>query len=51
MIVTLPAPLDEMLADVFRKTPIATPPVPHEMPLKVSEPKLVVTVDPFAKIP
>ena len=51
VIVTLPAPVAEMLADEARKTPLEFHPVPHEMPLNVSEPKLVVTVDPFAKIP
>ena len=48
VIVTWPAPVAEMLADEFRKTPLEYCSVPHEVPLTVSEPELVVTVDPDA---
>jgi hypothetical protein len=43
MIVTLPAPVAERLADDLRETPAEANPVPHEVPLTVSEPELVVT--------
>jgi hypothetical protein len=45
VIVTLPAPMAEMLADEFSKTPLELDPVPHEVPLTVIEPELVVTLD------
>ena len=51
VIVTLPAPVAEMLADESRETPVEPPPVPHEVPLTVSKPELVVTVAPDAKMP
>ena len=47
VIVTLPAPVDDMLADEPRSTPLEEVPVPHEVPLTVSEPELVVTLDVF----
>ena len=43
VIVTLPAPVAEMLADLYRKTPVGPAPVPVEVPLTVSEPEVVVT--------
>ena len=51
MIVTSPAPVAEMLADDFRKTPLEFAPVPHEVPLTVSEPEVVVTADESTRIP
>ena len=48
VIVTLPAPVAEILADDFRKTPMEFLPVPHEVPLTVSDPELFVTVAPDA---
>ena len=45
LIVTLPAPVAEILADDNRLTPVEPDPVPHEVPLTVSEPELVVTVE------
>ena len=50
VIVTLPAPVAEMLDEV-RKTPLEFHPVPHDVPLTVSEPELVVTVDPPTTMP
>ena len=51
MIVTLPATVAERLADP-RKTPLEFVPVPHEVPLTVSEPELVVTQEEkFTMIP
>jgi hypothetical protein len=50
VIVTLPAPVAEM-ADELRKTPVELDPVPHEVPLTVSEPELVVTLDADTMIP
>ena len=44
VIVTLPAPVAEMLADDIRYAPEPLSPVPHEVPLTESEPELVVTV-------
>ena len=49
VIVTLPAPVAEMLEDEFSRTPLEFVPVPHEVPLTVSEPELVVTVDPLQR--
>jgi hypothetical protein len=40
-----------MLAEYSRRTPVESDPVPHEVPLTVSEPVLVVTVDPVAWMP
>ncbi len=51
MIVTWPAPVAEMLADEFRSTPLEVDAVPHEVPLTVIEPELVVTLDEFIRIP
>jgi hypothetical protein len=51
VIVTLPAPVAEMLAEYSRRTPVESDPVPQEVPLTVSEPVLVVTVDPDAWMP
>ena len=51
MIVTLPAPVAEMLAFDSIKTPLEADPVPHEVPLTVSDPELVVTVAPDAEMP
>jgi hypothetical protein len=42
VIVTLPETVDEMLAKA-REKPLELPPVPHDVPLTVSEPVLVVT--------
>ncbi len=42
VIVTLPEPVDETLAEVLRQTPLELDPVPQEVPLTVSEPELVV---------
>ena len=49
VIVIFPAS-DEMLVDA-NITPKVPHPVPHEVPLTVSEPVLVVTVAAFAKTP
>ena len=43
VIVTLPAPVAEMLAVEYSQTPLEFTPVPHEVPLIVSKPELVVT--------
>ena len=43
VIVTLPVPVAEMLADVYRKTPLEFVPVPNEVPLTVIDPEMVVT--------
>ena len=62
VIITLPAPVAEMLADDDTKTPLGVPSVPHEVPLTVSKPELLVTLelrksipwakaDPFAAVP
>ena len=51
VIVTLTAPVAEMLAYNPRETPMERDAVAHEVPLTVIEPELVVTVDPFAKMP
>jgi hypothetical protein len=40
-----------MLEDDPRRTPVELPLVPHEVPLTVSKPELVVTVDDLTKIP
>jgi hypothetical protein len=40
-----------MLADKRRYTPLALIPVPHELPLSVIEPVLVVTLDEYTSIP
>jgi hypothetical protein len=40
-----------MLAYEYRKTPLEPVPVPHEVPLTVSEPEVVVTQEEFTKIP
>ena len=50
VIVTLPVPVAEMLADDNRKTAMEPDPV-HEVPLTVSEPELVVTLDPSTWMP
>ena len=50
VIVTWPAPVAEMLAEL-KATPLDVLPVPHEVPLTVSEPKLVVTQAPEASMP
>jgi hypothetical protein len=42
VIVTLPEPVDETLAELVRKTPMENCPVPHEVPLIVRLPELVV---------
>ncbi len=42
VIVTLPVPVDEKLDEPRRKTPPEPPPVPHEVPLIVRLPELVV---------
>jgi hypothetical protein len=51
VIVTLPAPVAEMLEEKARETPMEPDPVPHEIPLTVSEPVLVVTQLPFTSTP
>ena len=51
VIVKLPAPVAEMLADDCRQTPVEYVPVPHEVPLTVSEPEVVVTLDLIINIP
>jgi hypothetical protein len=51
VIVTLPASVAEILTDVCRETPLEFIPVPHEVPLTVSEPELVVTQEESTKIP
>jgi hypothetical protein len=43
VIVTWPTPVAEMLADDLSFTPMEVAPVPHEVPLTVIEPELVVT--------
>ena len=43
VIVTLPPPVDEMMADEFNKTANALVPVPHDVPLILIEPVFVVT--------
>ena len=45
VIVTFPAEAAEILAEKSRITPLELVPVPHEVPLTVSEPELVVTLD------
>jgi hypothetical protein len=50
VIITLPVPVAEML-DEGSETPMELHPVPHEVPLTVSEPELVVTVAPDAEMP
>ena len=50
-IVTLPAPVADKLADELRKTPFELSAVPQEVPLTVSEPELVVTLDEFTRMP
>ena len=42
VIVTLPEPVDETLAELLRRTPKEFVPVPHEVPLIVRLPELVV---------
>ena len=51
VIVTFPAAVAEMLADEYSQTPLESAPVPHEVPLTVSEPELVVTLHQDAMIP
>ena len=50
VIVTLPEPMAEMLA-ADREMPVEYCPVPHEVPLTVIEPELVVMVAPDARTP
>ncbi len=47
----MPRPVAEMLAFACRKTPLEFAPVPHEVPLIVTEPELVVTLDPDTSMP
>ena len=47
----MPAPVAEMLADEDRKTTLEPDSGPHEVPLTVSEPELVVTLDLATPIP
>ena len=47
----MPALVAEILAFVFRETPTDCDPVPHEEPLTVIEPELVVTLDPSTVMP
>ena len=51
MIVTLPVPVAEMLADDVKKTPVELVSVPHEVPLITIEPESVVTLAPGAWTP
>ena len=51
MIVALPAPVTEMLATEYRKTPVELVPVPHEIPLNVIDPELVITLDADIRMP
>ena len=51
MIVTLPVPRAEMIEDDFRYKPLPNNPVPHEVPLTVIEPVLVVTLAADASMP
>jgi hypothetical protein len=46
-IVILPAPVAVVMVDDSRKTPKEFVPVPHEVPVMVSEPALVATVVPL----
>ena len=48
MIATLPTPVAEMLTKEFRLIPLEFAPVAHEVPLTMSEPELLATVDPLA---
>ncbi len=45
VMVTLPEPVDEILAESCRKTPMELVPVPHEVPLIVRLPELVVAAE------
>ena len=45
LIVTLPAPVAEMLADDHRLTPLENVPVPFDVPLTVRVPLFVVTIE------
>ncbi len=47
VIVTLPAPVAEILDEFFKYTPKQSDPVAQEVPLTVSVPVLVVTVEPL----
>ena len=51
VIVTFPAPVDEILAVEVRHTPVEKLPVPHEVPLTMTEPELAVTQELFTVIP
>ena len=50
VIARLPAPVAEMLA-LYRKIPMEPIAVPHDVPLAVSVPLLVVTREPDTSIP
>ena len=50
VIVTLPMPIAEMF-DAARETPLEIVPVPHEIPLKVIDPELVVIEAPLVMTP
>ncbi len=51
MIVTLPEPVDETLAELIKRTPKEDIPVPHEVPLIVRLPELVVAEDELITTP
>ena len=51
VMVKFPAPVDEMLLFEARATPPEPLPVPHEVPLTVSDPELVVTAAADAETP
>ena len=51
VIVTSPVPLAEMLEDEYRLTPEQKFPVPHDVPVTVIKPELVVTVVLAPRIP
>ena len=50
VIVTLPMPIAEMF-DAARETPLERVPVPHEIPLNVIDPELVITLDADIRMP
>ena len=51
MIVTLPEPVDETLAELKRLTPLELDPVPHEVPLIVRLPEPVVAEEVLRNTP
>jgi hypothetical protein len=51
VIVKFPAPVAEMLEEEPSQTPLELVPVPHDVPLTVSGPDVVVTQEEFTRIP